>query len=314
MSRPLRDTDPTKVHHISCRTRNAEILFVPIPEIVNIIGGVIAKYRQEYNIKLYSVTVMSNHYHMSVNAPLGNVSHFMENVNREIAKRINWFLGRKGSVWGRRYDDQVVVEVSDQLECLLYILTNPVKHHQVCHAKTWPGISSYWQTLGRKSAKYTFMNYSAYGKAKEKAGPGEVVRKQDFEEEYELEIEPIPFLRNLTEDERVGFLDAEIRKRTRKLNDERRREGKGYAGNKWILSQPLQGTFPKEISLSPRPSCYTKSFEAKLEFEKEENRRRQAYSIASLAYRLGNLLVSFPENCFYPPRHHVPRSYHATHT
>ena len=110
MGRPLRDTDPEKVHLITCRTARAELLMVPRPEITNIIGGVIAKYSSLLEIDLYAVIVLSNHYHLLAKAPKGNLSFFAENINREIAKRVNWHLGREGFFWGRRYDDQIVVE------------------------------------------------------------------------------------------------------------------------------------------------------------------------------------------------------------
>ena len=69
-----------------------------------------------------------------------HISLFAENINREIAKRVNNLVGRAGSLWHRRFDDQVTVELGkDELEALLYILTNPVKHGLVTHAKHWPG-------------------------------------------------------------------------------------------------------------------------------------------------------------------------------
>lgn len=310
MGRPLRDTDPCKIHHISCRTRGAEILLVPSPKVNDLVGGVIAKYLAKYRVDLYSLKVLSNHYHMMVRAPHGNLPLFIENVNREIAKRMNWYLNRKGSFWGRRYDDQIVLEVPDSLECLLYILTNSVKHYQTSQAKSWPGVSTFWQTLGRKPQKYTFMNYTAYNKAKQRAAPGEQVRRRDFEEEYELKTKTIPFIENLEATEQIKLLRKEIEKRTRILNDKRRRERKGYLGRAAVLSQPAQGTFPKNVNTSKRPTCYTKSAEAKRTHDKEEKARRESYSLASVAYRLGNFLISFPKHCLYPPRHHIPKSHH----
>lgn len=59
--RPLRDTTPGKVHVLTCRTRQSELLLVPNEKLNNCIGGIIAKYAQLHKVKLYAVTVLSNH-------------------------------------------------------------------------------------------------------------------------------------------------------------------------------------------------------------------------------------------------------------
>jgi len=135
MSRPLRDITPDKVHLLTCRTRNSEILFVPRPKITNCIGGVIAKYAKKYEITLYAVIVLGNHYHILASSKDGKLPLFAENIGREIAKRVNRLLHRKGSLWGKRYDDQLVIEQYDALEGLLYTLTNPTKHKLLAHSK-----------------------------------------------------------------------------------------------------------------------------------------------------------------------------------
>ena len=309
MSRPLRDTDPSKVHLITCRSRNAELLFVPRHKTNNIIGGIIAKYAKELGIELYAVAVLSNHYHILLTAPRGNLSLFAENINREIAKRVNWHLDRKGSLWGRRYDDQVVLEVEDALEALVYTLTNAVKHLLVNEPKHWPGVNTYWQSLGRKANVYTFMNYSAYQLAKSKAAAyGEVVRKSDYEEKHALEIKPLPLYEKLPFLEQRKRLEKALNSRTRKLSAERQKAGKSCLGRKAVLEQRVVGSYPKEVSRSQRPTCYTRNYEAKKEYDEEERERRFEYREASLSYRSGNESASFPDYCFYPPRHHVPRS------
>ena len=313
MSRPLRDTDPSKIHLITCRSRNAELLFVPGQKINNIIGGVIAKYAKEHGIELYAVVVLSNHYHMLLKAPHGNLALFAENVDREVAKRINWFLSRKGSLWGRRYDDQVVLEVDDALEGLVYILSNPVRHLLVNEPKQWPGITTYWQSLGKKPNVYTFMNYTAYNKARAKAGYRKVVRKSDYEEHYALEIKPIPLYENLPKSEQKTRLDKALRSRTRKLAEKRRKEGKRCLGRKAVLEQNLVGAYPREVSRSKRPTCYTRNYQAKKLYDEEERERREEYRQASIAYRLGDFLASFPDYCFYPPRHHLPKMHQFAH-
>lgn len=311
--RPIRDTDPHKVHLLTCRTRLSELLFVPNNKLNNCLGGIIAKYAVVYNIELYSVVVLSNHYHMLLRGD--KISLFAENINREIAKRTNNLINRKGSLWGRRYDDQVTIEPIDELEGLLYILTNPVKHGLVTHSKHWPGLSTYNQVLGARPQSFTFLNYTEFNKAKRRARvTGEVIHRSDFETKYELKITAIRLYQELSEKERIRILNDLIEKRIRKLCDERRKQGKGFLGRKAIITQLPYGEFPLESNKTPRPVCYTKCLIALREFKQELRIRLAQYKEASIQYRLGLQEVVFPPYCFYPPRHHIPKSYSFIHT
>lgn len=310
MGRPLRDTTPNKVHLLTCRTRNSELLFVPRSEITNCIGGIIARYAEKYDISLYAVVVLGNHYHILASSGEGLLSLFAENVGREVAKRINRILFRKGSLWGRRYDDQLVLEEYDALEGLLYTLTNPTKHKLLAHSKLWPGLSTYRQAVGGKARKYTFFNHTAFAKAKRRALPkGEIVRRKDFEREYLLKVKPIPLYKNLESEERNKLIKDALEKRTRKLCREIRAAGGSFLGRKAVLGQKPTGVFPKQSNKTNRPLCYTKSVEALREFKEKYFRMLATYKEASRRYRLGSQLVKFPPNCFLPPTHHVPQGY-----
>ena len=311
--RPLRDTNPNKVHLLTCRTRLSELLFVPSNTINNCIGGVIAKYAQLYNIELYSLVILSNHYHILLRGE--NISLFAENINREIAKRVNIILKRKGSLWGRRYDDQVTIEEADDLEGLLYILTDPVKHGLVYHPKNWPGVITYNQVLGAKPQSYTFFNYTEFKKAKLKAMvTGEVVHRSDYETKYELKLSPLRIYEKLSSNERIKKINELLEERIRKIREERKEQGKGYLGRRAILSQAPKGEFPQETNKTNRPVCYTRSLIALREFKKELKLRIAQYVEASIKYRLGFQDAIFPPDCFYPPRHHIPKNYQFVHS
>lgn len=311
--RQIRDTTPGKVHLVTCRTRLSELLLVPTEKLNNYIGGIIARYAQIYNIELYSVVVLSNHYHLLLSGE--NISLFAENINREIAKRTNHFINRSGSLWARRYDDQVTIEEADDLEGLLYILTNPVKHGLVSHAKHWPGISTYHQTLGAKPQEYTFLNYTDFYKAKLKArATGSVVHRSDYETRYQLKISPIRLYKHLNDEERIKVLNDLLEKRIKKLTGERKKDGKGFLGRKTVMNQAPKGEFPRETNKTQRPVCYTRSLYALREFKKELRIKLAQYKEASIKYRLGIEKVIFPPHCFYPPRHHIPKDYSFIHT
>lgn len=315
MTRPLRDCTPDKVHLITCRSRNSELLLVPNPKINNCIGGIIAKYSAKYCINLYAAVALGNHYHILASAPDGNLHLFAENVNREIAKRINRMLGRSGSLWGRRYDDQIVVEPIDALEGLLYILTNPVKHGMVSHPRHWPGFTTYWPTVKNVVQEYSVTDYTELNKARRRAVlKGEYIRESDYETKYKIEIKPIPIFKELGANLRLDKVKMLIDKRARNLCDKRQSEGLGFLGRKAVLSQAAIGNFPKKTNRSKRPACYSKCPETIARFIEKLKIRRALYTESSIRFRLGDLTTEFPLFCFYPPRHHIPKTHQLVHS
>lgn len=296
------------MHLLSCRTAHSEITLVPQPKLNEIVGGVVARYQEIHKIRLHANIFQGNHYHLAASADEGKIPLFAADMDREIAKRVNRYLGRKGVFWHRRYDDLIAIEEADALEAVLYVTTNAVKHGLVSHPRNWPGVNSYHQLLGAKAKEYSFFHHAAYNRAKRAASArGEFVRREDYETRHKLVITPLPMFEELSPEERHAKMDALIEERTKVLCDERRQEGKGFLGRKRVLSQPIQGTFPRESNASPRPPCYTKNPEARAEFVKEEKARRESYAEASVEFRSGNYDAVFPEYCLLPPLHYVPR-------
>ena len=307
MPRELRDTSPGKLHLLSCRTLYSELLFIPKPPLNEIVGGVVARYQEFYNIDIFGISVLGNHYHILCRSLTGQIHLFAENINREIAHRVNRYLGRTGPVWSRRYDDLVVLEDKDTLEALLYVVTNPTKHFLVENPKSWPGICSYRQSLGAKPKQYKFFKYTEYHAALKLAkNSGDRVKRSDFEVVHTLVITPVNRISGL---ERVSYatLRSLLAERVAKLVKERRAAGKGFLGRKNVLAQPIRGKFPFTSSKSKRPICYTKNIKALGQYRKERKILRAAYRDSSISFRSGNYLVEFPAYTIRPPLHHIPK-------
>jgi len=240
-----------------------------------------------YGIEIFAYTFLSNHYHLLVRAPRGNLWLFAQAINREIARRINFYRKREGTVWARRYDVQIVIEEPDQLEALLYIVCNAVGHGLVRHPKHWPGLSSYHQLRTGKARRFRFKKYSL----------------KNQESVHELLLTPLPALGCSTLAEQWTVLENEIRKRVRLLHSERGK--KPFLGKAKILKQnPFSR--PKEVKRSARPLCYTKSLQALHWFRRFYRQLKQVYIEASYRYRRGEFPVCFPPLTFPPPAHCVP--------
>lgn len=287
MPRPLRINDPDKLQLVTVRTQAAQLLLRPDRWVNEMIGGVLARYQEMYGIEIYAYTFLSNHYHILLRAPRCNLWQFEQALNREIARRINFYLKREGTLWGRRYDAQIVVEDADQIEALLYIVCNATGHGLVSHPQQWPGMHSYDQLRTGKELTYRFDIYSS----KEETAL------------HTLKLSPLPALGCNSLTEQWEVLQKEIFKRLRKLHEAR--ENKPFLGKARILKQKPFAR-PKKIKRSPRPACYTKSLIALHWFRKFYKQVRTTYVEASYRYRCGDLSALFPPFTFPPPAHYVP--------
>ena len=304
MSRPLRTTDPSVVHLVTCRTLCAQFLMVPSDEVNDIIGGVFARYQEIHGVEIYALTVLSNHYHFISQCHKGLLRKFAADVNREIAKRINWHRGRSGTFWHRRYDDQPIIESMDLLEALLYVTTNPTHHGLTVHPKNWPGVNTYHQLLTGKAQRYRFTHWTDYKKAKKRAkATGEQVFLRDYQSEHVLKLTEVTLDNCENTCDLQKQLEHLIEKRRKEIVTTRERNNKGFLNRKRVLQQQWKA-YPKDSKTSSRPACYTKNPEARTNFLLKLKTLRALYEKASILFRSGNLDTDFPPHTIYPPLHY----------
>ena len=303
MGRPIRNTDPKLIRLVTIRTSEARLFLTPDEELNQIVGGVLAKYREKFEIELFAYVVLGNHIHLLLRAPKGNAWLFGQNVFREVAKRVNWKLGRSGFFWGRRYDEQITVEDSDALAALLYVATNPVKHGLVQDSRDWPGLCCHQHLLDEKPRVYKFTDYTAYKKAKKLAkATGKKVRIADFQTPYKLLLTPLPQFAELSQGKRVKEMSLLLNGKLDELHKER--GNKPYLGRKAVRQQNPNAV-PENVSRSPRPLCYTKSLEGKRQYMEWYFGWLEWYRAASRDYRRGFLGVEFPPHSLRPPLHYA---------
>jgi len=271
---------------VTIRTVEARLWITPSANNNKTIGGILARYQELLSVEIFAYCVLGNHMHLLVKAPLGNIDEFCENVNREIARRINWKVKREGKFWARRYDDQEVLSEEDLIEAFVYINTNPSRHGLVNDSLKWPGLISAEQSLNGRVRKFSFRHYS-----------------QGYHTtSHKLTLSVLPPFEKLNQLERGDQIKKLLLERQSEIHKER--EGK-FLGLSALLNQST-GEIPNKVSRSPRPSCYTKILELRREFIASERLRRALYDDASIRYRL-NLDAQFPEHTFKPPTHRIPR-------
>jgi len=104
-----------------------------------------------WGIRVHAYSLMSNHYHMLIETPLGNISRAMRHIDGVYTQRFNRTYRRDGPLLRGRYKSILIEKESYFLELVRYIHLNGVK------AKIFPGPKSdyncsHWDYLHPKQA------------------------------------------------------------------------------------------------------------------------------------------------------------------
>ncbi|MEH6625565.1 MAG: transposase [Motiliproteus sp.] len=146
MSRPLRIEFSGALYHVTSRGNAREAIYLGDEDrdaFLEVLGDVC----QRYNWVVHAYCLMTNHYHLFVETPDGNLSKGMRQLNGVYTQRFNHAHSRVGHVFQGRYKAILVDKESYLLELARYIVLNPVRAKMVAHAADWPW-SSYRATAG----------------------------------------------------------------------------------------------------------------------------------------------------------------------
>jgi putative transposase len=126
MSRPLRLEYPGAWYHVMNRGRRREDVFLARHDYEAFIQ-VLRETADAWNLKVSAYCLMSNHYHLLVHTPDGNLSRCMRHVNGIYTQRFNRAHHQEGQLFRGRYKAVLVDSDSHLLEVLRYIHRNPLE-------------------------------------------------------------------------------------------------------------------------------------------------------------------------------------------
>jgi len=126
MSRPLRIEYPGAWHHVMNRGRRRETIFFTDADREEFIK-VLRESAELWNLSIAAYCLMSNHYHLLVKTPDGNLARGMRHLNGVYTQRFNRSHKKEGQLFRGRYKAVLVDADSHLLEVLRYIHRNPLK-------------------------------------------------------------------------------------------------------------------------------------------------------------------------------------------
>ena len=250
-----------------------------------LMGSILARAQARYGVKLYGVTIMSNHLHLIVRTPNKNLASFMNYVKARSAEGLNFLLGRSGPFWSRRYDAQPILDDEAALERLCYSTHNPVAAGLVHTAKQWPGLNlDYSCHTNHEGLRFEYLDKSAWHRA------GRPDTLSPFFKEVELQLSALAKYEGLSPEHYQTLLQSAV--------PERPKPNK-VLGLEALLKQDFFSK-PSRPKRSRRPYAFGHP-ERKAEHRAEISALYEIYSQASERYRQGERHSSFPQGTYLPP-------------
>ena len=126
MSRPLRIEFPGAWYHVMNRGRRGEEIFSGSKDFKAFIE-LLQESAELWAVKISAYCLMSNHYHLLLQTPQGNLSRYMRHLNGVYTQRYNRVHNCDGTLFRGRYKAILVEEDPYLLELVRYIHRNPLR-------------------------------------------------------------------------------------------------------------------------------------------------------------------------------------------
>ena len=147
MSRPLRIEYPGAVYHVTSRGNEKKPVFKDDQDRENFLNT-IQHVSKRYNWICHAYCLMTNHFHLLIETPDGNLSLGMRQLNGVYTQLFNKWHGRVGHLFQGRDRAILIQKDSHLLEVCRYVVLNPVRARMVERPEEWKW-SSYLATAGK---------------------------------------------------------------------------------------------------------------------------------------------------------------------
>jgi len=140
MARPLRIEYPGAWYHVMNRGRRAESIFTGNDDY-GLFVDLLKESCELWNINVSAYCLMSNHYHLLIQTPEGNLSRCMRHINGIYTQRYNRIHHCDGQLFRGRFKSILIEEDSYLLQLVRYIHRNPLRAGLVKKLDMYPWCS-----------------------------------------------------------------------------------------------------------------------------------------------------------------------------
>jgi REP element-mobilizing transposase RayT len=125
------------IYHVWARGNNRQRIYADDLDrktYLGMLGDVCLK----FNWGRLGYCLMSNHVHLLIETPQGNLSDGMQNLHNRYAKRFNWRHERVGHLFASRFGSNRVSTDEQLIAVTNYIEMNPVEAGLCASPEIWP--------------------------------------------------------------------------------------------------------------------------------------------------------------------------------
>ncbi len=137
MARPLRIEYEGAFYHITARGNEGREIYFANSDYEKF-KSYLKQAQEKYGCLLHCYVLMTNHYHLLMQTPRGNLSKVMHYINASYTNYINKKHQRSGHLFQGRYKAILVEHDSYLLELSRYLHLNPVRAHLVASPEGYP--------------------------------------------------------------------------------------------------------------------------------------------------------------------------------
>lgn len=148
MARPLRIEYPGAVYHVTSRGNEKKAVFKDDTDRHHFLNT-LQHVNKRYNWLCHAYCLMTNHYHLLIETPDGNLALGMRQLNGVYTQLFNKRHSRAGHLFQGRYKAILIQKDSHLLEVCRYVVLNPVRARMVETPDDYAW-SSYLATAGRE--------------------------------------------------------------------------------------------------------------------------------------------------------------------
>lgn len=156
MGRILRIEFPGALYHVIARGNRQSSIYLDNDDRYRFLG-ILCETAEDLNLVIHSYCLMSNHYHLLAETPMGNISSCMHLQNSRYAKYFNRKYDRTGHLFQGRYKAILVQKENYLLELCRYIELNPIRASLVDDPSEYHW-SSYRSIIGVAGRPYAFLS------------------------------------------------------------------------------------------------------------------------------------------------------------
>ena len=170
MTRPLRIEYEGAYYHVMNRGRGRQAIFHD-EEYFNAFLNTLAEAHQRFGLEVHAYCLMSNHYHLLLKTPEGNLQRAMRHVGGLYTQRYNRLKRTDGPLFRGRYKAILVDHDEYLLHLSKYIHRNPVEARMVGRLEDYAW-SSYPDYIGQRKPEKWLYRSEVYGQLSTKRPMG----------------------------------------------------------------------------------------------------------------------------------------------